>query len=217
MAESLTLAQSSLRHRLQDIPESTRGHLRMGFSLLPSLNEQQQQALFEYILEELSSRAFYDIGKAAEISGCDPKVCGDLVSALAMTVSSVIDLDVKEDDFFRFVPEELITEDSKPAISKLLGMVFSSQEGLRRESESSKLANSVLPSLRYADIALDIRLDFGRDDVIKNKVPVALVYVATDSKQEIWFQLGRKELETFIADLTLVKRRMEIIDRGGGG
>lgn len=216
MADSPTVAQSTLRHRLNDIPSSVLPHVRMGFSLLSRIPPERQDKLFSYAIEDFTSNSSYDGAKVAELSGVDRNVCGDLISAIALTISAVIDLDVDKGDFFLSAPAGLLDESVGAPLNRLLDRIFESKDSLRRRSEYSRISNAVLPSYKYIDIAIDLRCKFDGEDKIIERVPVCIAYINTDSDQRLWLQFGRQELRSLIDDLSRAEKRLGSLVRVDG-
>lgn len=212
MTESLSSDQRALRNRLEDMPENVRPHIRVGFENLTHLDGEKRIKLFRHIMSEFSSRASYDIDRVAEIAGCERRSCGDIISATAMTISSIIDLDVEKQDFLKFLPSDVYSEDQIVVIDELLEIVFSSRSQIKEEAEKSRVANSVLPSFAHADMAIDLRFKFNSKDEVEARVPVLIAYLATDSRgDDLWVQFGEKELDGFISELQRMRRRMESV------
>jgi hypothetical protein len=64
---------------------------------------------------------------------------------------------------------------------------------------------------------VDIRIGFDNDEIAL-AVPVVLVHIDTDSKdQEIWFQMSKGQLKTAIEDLTKILLRVEAAEKWSQG
>jgi hypothetical protein len=207
-SSELSVAQHTLQHRLTDIPESTSSHIKVGFALLPKLSADQLRGIVSYVISNLSKRTRYDPDVAAEISGVDKQIVGDMLSAIALTVGAVFDIEVSKEDFFRLAPAGLIDDQSVPFVELILGEAIDQRDQIKADFERSKVANAILPSFRSIELSVDIRLKFDDDDNIIDKVPLALFYIATDLDDEIVFQASSADIEDLIKKLESAKHKI---------
>ncbi|WP_286880083.1 hypothetical protein [Sphingomonas sp.] len=197
----LTVAQKTLRHRLVDLPSSAFPHIKMGYTLLGNLETDKLNTIIDYVSSNFSKRSRYDPDVAASLSGIDRNIVGDLLSAVALTVGSVFDIDVSKDDFFDAAPEGLIDEQSRPIVSEILGIALKKKDAIKRDFDVSKVANSILPSFRYIDFAIDARIAFNAENDIIDKVPLAVFYLNLDTDEDICFQSSLSDLDELISKL----------------
>jgi hypothetical protein len=216
-ASDPTVAQRTLQHRLADLPSSAFPHVRIGYTLLGSLNEQKLEAVVDYVAATFSKRSRHDPEVAAELSGIDQHIVGDLLSAVALTVGSVYDIDVSKEDFFDAAPDGLIDNNVQNIVGRIIDIALSRKQSLKSDFDKSKVSNSVLPSFRYIEYAIDVRLSFSANGTITDKVPVAVFYLDTDSTEEIWFQASLPDLDELVQKLTTARERLKSASAAMGG
>lgn len=194
----LTVAQHTLQHRLNDIPESTSTHVKMGFTLLPKLTSTQLEEVVSYVISNMSKQTRYEPEVASVMSGVDKNIVGDLLSAVAITVGAVFDIDVSKEDFFSFAPEGLIDAHVRPYVEQVLSHTIAQRDEIKSDIERSKLANAILPSFRFIDSNIDIRIKFDDEGNICDKVPLAIFHIATDIDEDIIFQASPSDIDELI-------------------
>jgi hypothetical protein len=212
-----TVAQRTLEHRLADLPESAFSHIKMGYVLLKKLDQDKLTAVVEYVASNFSKRSRYDPDMAAKLSGVDKNIVGDLLSAVALTVGSVFDIDVSKEDFFNYAPKGLILDEVKPVVGEIIDAALERKESLNQDFEQAKSANAVLPSYRFIEHAIDVRLNFAADGSIVRKVPLAVFYLATDSEDQVWFQTSEADLDDLISKLNKARDDMRSACSAIGG
>ena len=201
-----TVAQRTLQHRLADLPESATPHIKMGYALLGKLDKQRLTDVVGYVTSNFAKRSRYDSEVAADISGIDKNIVGDLLSAVALTVGSVFDIDVSKSDFFLYAPRDLVDKEVRPVVEEILDIAIRQKGSLQSEFEKARIANAVLPSYRYLEHAIDVRLTFDSAGKIASKVPLAVFYLVTDSEENIWFQTSPADLEDLLDKLQKAKQ-----------
>jgi hypothetical protein len=183
--------------------------VRAGFGLLPKLNSQQLTDIVDYVISNISKRTRYDPDVAAGISGIDKAMVGDLLSAVALTVGAVFDIEATTDDFFKVAPSGLVPDQSVAIVRIILDRAIAQRLQIKADIETSRLANAILPSFRSIDYNVDVRLDFDEDDNIKNRVPLVIFYIGTDLEEEITFQASASDIDELMRAIEAAKRRME--------
>ena len=206
--QQLTISQQTLQHRLADIPTSTIPHLKMGFSLIKNLDEEQISNIVDYASTNFSKKTRYDADTASQISGIDRKIVGDLMSAVALTVGSIFDLEVTKEDFFNFCPKELIDYDSVAAVQFIIDKTIEIRDSIRTEYERSRIANATIPSFGQISHSIDIRLKFDENYEVTDQIPLAVFYINTDTDEQVWFQASIFDLESIIEDVTLARNKI---------
>lgn len=154
---------------------------------------------------------------AAKLSGVDKNIVGDLLSAVALTVGSVFDIDVSKEDFFNYAPKGLILDEVKPVVGEIIDAALERKESLNQDFEQAKSSNAVLPSYRFIEHAIDVRLNFAADGSIVRKVPLAVFYLATDSEDQVWFQTSEADLDDLISKLNKARDDMRSACSAIGG
>lgn len=208
----LTLAQVTLRHRLNDIPTNLKPHIKMGFSLLARIDQEKRLEIQDYVIDNFAGRNSYDLDEAKKISGYDGKVIGDLISAITLAVGAVLDLDVQKEDFFKFAPDSIISEEDKDVVEELIDKAISCRDDLKSSVDKSTIASAVVPSFEYIDCEVDVRFKFNSDLKIEDSAAVAICYIKTDYKKDVFFQIEQKGLEKLINELTNQLRKLEILN-----
>jgi hypothetical protein len=79
--------------------------------------------------------------------------------------------------------------------------VCTSREEIRANVDRAQLAGEVLPSLTALDIVVDLRIRVS-NRAVKTFVPVAVLRLDTDSRQEVLVQLTKGEVQDTITQLT---------------
>jgi hypothetical protein len=75
--------------------------------------------------------------------------------------------------------------------------------------DASSLANAVLPSFRGLWVEVDLRLKFSDDGALKDSVPIAVLYVDTDTQDPLSFQASRYDLGLMIEKLQKAAANMD--------
>ncbi len=207
-----SMDERTLRHRLEDIPQNVTPHIKLGFELLAGLDDEKRRNVVNYVLENFAGKAPYRLADVAKHSGLDRKIAGDLISALSLTVGAIYDLDVTTDDFFRFVSDEIVPGNCSAAVREALEIIQDKKAELSKEVESLRLGNTVLPSFRTIEGEVDVRYDFDDLNEISGQAITAVVYINTDYKKDLFFQVDKKNLKDIIEKLKSLMVRIEVLE-----
>lgn len=208
-----SMDQRTLRHRLEDIPENIIPHVRLGFELLSKISDDRQSKILDYVLYNFAGKGAYDGAMAAKISGLDRKLVGDLLSSISLMVGAVYDINVSTQAFLEVAKEKLLPEDAYEAVSRALDQILENKVKIASEVAKQDIANSVLPSFVRFECELDNRYKFDDDDNIIETATTAVVYIKTDYKKDLFFQIDKKNIEHIVGDLQKILRRMEKLDQ----
>ncbi|WP_426608515.1 hypothetical protein [Bradyrhizobium sp. McL0616] len=196
------------------VPPSVLRRVREGFGYFITLAPDVRSQLFAEVGEMLRSGvAGIPLPPLAELSGLKSAQVGAIVTALAATISTFVQVEEDAGDFLEATRGKFFVPEDEEAVSWTLRETIGSTADWNSAFDLRKLANETLPSLAAFDVSIDLRLGF-REDVLEHAVPVALVHLDTDGTgQEIWFQAARADVEMMLHELQTALRRIELAEQ----
>lgn len=214
-APELSLDQTSLQHRLNDLPADIRPHIKMGFGLLTRIGKMRREKLRDYIISSMAESKEIESAVAEEISQLNGHTIGDVLTASTFAIASTLDLDVSDEDFVRFSPDDLLNPEDSEAVRDILQGLNSRRAELKSAFDASSLARSILPSVRGFSLQLDLRVKFDEaSNEITTIVPVAICRLHTDTEEaNFYFQADADDIDRLIKSLEKARERMDQLKR----
>jgi hypothetical protein len=201
--------RDTLRHRIDDIPEEVRPHIRMGFRLLSQAGEEKRREFIQSVLSKMLRRESLDSKQAADILGVTPQIIGDVLAAVSIPVGATMDISVKEDEFLEFARGKLFDDSDAEVAREVTETVMRQKEQIRGALDESALANAVLPSFRSIAAEVDLRLKFDDDGGVAANVPIAVLVLDTDTQDPLSFQATRNDVARMIDKLEKIATNMD--------
>ena len=210
------LLPSQLLERLTEIPKAAKDHLKQGFTTLAQLSPQERhdtlalvvdiistpsESLQESLVDRLSSRLKISKEQASKLYAA---------AALSSALNS-LQQDTPPEQLVQSAIQAGIIETANEDIALTLFQALAQDRGpLNQVFQRSALADKLLPSLSDWETTVDVRLAFNKDNKVRFTVPVILLYLRTDARdQRLWFQATKPQLEQLIKDLQDTLRRAE--------
>lgn len=212
--------EPKLSDLISDIPEALLKRTRSGFSVANSVSEEMLRSgvlSFTSTLDRGGST--FDPEPFEKIFGTSKRDSGTLVSAISVVVGLLTQTRVSADDFVRAAVGKLFEEKDAPAAARIARIVNEDRDRLDKTIERRYLAAQTLPSLNSFDVSVDLRLQFDGSEV-REGVPVAVVYIATDGNPELWLQLTQADVALIVEKLGSISQQMnsaaELFSRSRG-
>jgi hypothetical protein len=211
---------SSLTFRLpvgtdvfNDLPKSAKSFLKEGLNVLSRVYAQQPPIILSLVMEGAAGSE----PKAGDLStkfGLGEDDSQSLVGAISFLVLILshprpepIPTIVKG-----LLSAEILAPDAEAAVALLLNDV-SRTAAANATFRRSSLATRLLPAFSNLSSAIDIRLDFEKDQVVI-AVPVALIHIDTDaSEEQLRFQMTKRQIEGMVEDLKRVLTRLDAAEK----
>lgn len=213
MSANMSLAQETLKHRLEALPEKMRPHIRMGFHLLSRATPEQRSKFLEYILDITENGENLDRDQAIKLTGLDSHTISDVLSTVAMVIGTTVDTDIDADDFVTFGKEVVFDQVDSDAAYELAEYVINRRAALNLGMKNSALSNSILPSFVSLAVEVDMRIRFDDDsDVPSGGVALAVCNLRTDCTDDIWFQLDLNDVKELIHKLEILEKQLKVAD-----
>lgn len=210
MSNDLQLARETLKHRLRDLPDKIRPHVKMGFHLLAKATPDQRNQFLGYLLDITEKGENLDRDLAVKIVGLDSHTINDVLSTIAMVISATVDSDVSTNDFIEFGRGAVFEEVDQEVARQVVDFVISRRAPLEAGMKDSALANSVLPSFQGIWIEVDLRLRFENDNQsVSSGVAIAVCNLKTDSTDDVWFQMSASDVDDLIDKLKKVSSQLK--------
>lgn len=206
---SETMELDTLKHRIDDIPEEVRPHIRMGFRVLAQAGEGKRREFIGSVLTKMLKRETMDSKEAASLLGVAPQMIGDVLAAVSIPVGATMDLSVKEDEFIEVARGKLFDEAHVDVAREVAQTVIRQKEEIRGALDESALANAVLPSFRHLAVEVDLRLKFDDNGKLAATVPIAVLYLDTDTEDPLSFQASRSDVQRMIDRLQKLADNMD--------
>ena len=132
--------------------------------------------------------------------------------AATMVVQTLLQVPVSAQDFVQAgLDSSAVSEDHAAGLRRFARLVVDARPELQEQANLSRLGNTVLPTLRTFDLALDVRVQVV-DSAVARSVPVVLAYVDTDSEgQVIWFQMAESAVRHLRDDLSSMLDQIETV------
>jgi hypothetical protein len=205
-----------LSSQIADFPERGKAAARQGFEILRGLSEADRTRAVELMLSAFEKGGGGNLDTeqlSKEIPGLDRSGdAGRAVTALSVEFALLTQNAVSSAEFVQAGTGKIFDSNSEATASSIANIVIARRATLTRAMERSRLANLVLPSLVRLEVTVDLRIRF-QDGRAQDSVPVALVYIDTDSdNNEMWFQMSRADVDTMIEKLQSTATDMDLAE-----
>jgi hypothetical protein len=158
-----------------------------------------------------------DLASKFGLNKADSQSLVGIISFLVLLVSKPGEPEAAPTIVGALVSAEILDKDAQAAIIVVLNELDRDRSSVTSALRRTSLATRLLPSLTDLNCVVDIRIGFDNDEIAL-AVPVVLVHIDTDSKdQEIWFQMSKGQLKTAIEDLTKILLRVEAAEKWSQG
>jgi hypothetical protein len=203
---------------LTDIPKSAKTFLREGFNVLAGI--QPPQLVTGIVLESAESGSepkAADLASKFGLSKADSQSLVGVISFLGLLLSKPGEPEAVPTIVNALLSSEILDKSAQATITVVLNELDSDRSSVTSALRRTSLASRLLPSLTDLGCVVDVRIGFDNDQVAL-AVPVVLVHIDTDSsRQEIWFQMSKGQLQTAIEDLTKTLLRVEAAEKWSRG
>jgi hypothetical protein len=135
------------------------------------------------------------------LEALSPRELDQVGYVYSLVIGLLLESHVTVLDFVEATRDQLFAPDQEATFRSIVDSICTSREEIRANVDQAQLAGAVLPSLETLDIAVDIRIRVS-DGAVKTSVPVALLHLGTDSRQEVWVQLTKGEVQDTINQLS---------------
>lgn len=205
------LSKGSISDALADFPEQGKSFFRKGFALLNDVPQDKWDAVIEACLESFHLGYSKEVKELASRIGLSEDDTRTILGTVSMTVAVMSSREEPAEEFVRVAAATNILDDeTKNSALALVGRLVKKRSWLSEALKKSTMGVEVLPSLDAFEIVVDVRVSFSEENRIEFAVPVAIVHLDTDApRQEVWFQLTRRQVERMIEDLHETLKRME--------
>lgn len=212
----LSLAQETLKHRLEGLSDKIKAHIIMGFHLLSRSDQQNRSNLLQHLLDTTERGDNLDRDRVIEITGLDNHTVSDVLSAIAMVIGMTVDTSISEEDFILFGNNIVFNDEDKDIAREVVSSVISRRSALNDGMKRSDLANSVLPSFQSLIAEVDLRIRFeGDEDTPTGAVAVAVCNLKTDCTDDIWFQIDIKGVKELIKQFEIIAKQLSSAEKIG--
>lgn len=190
-----------LSEMFSGIPSEAKDHLRLGFSILAKLPDQQYDNLISILGGNLVSGATKKDDQNASQLGISPQEVNPLLAAAMFASFTLATQEVTAEEFVKEATEaDVIRGEDTEAALEFSTAVIKARPALKQALDQSRASAEGLPSLTNFEMTVDIRLGFESNGIAFG-LPIILVHIDTDSyEQEIWFQITKGQLERMIED-----------------
>ena len=152
--------------------------------------------------------------KAQAISELNRQTVGDALTAATFAIAATLDLDVSQQDFVEFAPNDVLSREDTESAKDILAGLADRRDEVKQALETASLARTVLPSFRQLSIQIDLRLKFSDDGTIEKSVPVSICSLDTDVQgDDVFFQAELDDIERMIEKLEKARDNMRRIVR----
>ncbi len=202
----------SLEAVFADVPESVKKLLTDGFAALAALSDASIGQLLGVSLPIFSNEVpnetvFERLGKQLEISS---ELVPDLLSAVGTMIAAFSSRPETPEQFVAEARKAGLIKDADLAkIRRFADLVYAERDTIKQTLQSTDAASEVIPSLRYIEGTVDLRLHF-ENDKVKGSFAVALLHVDVDTTNgDVWFQVSTTQLERVVRELEDLLSKMK--------
>jgi hypothetical protein len=196
-----------------DLPRHVRTFLRNGLIIFNRVNPQYSEVLLSLPVDALVSNTpapqAKELATMLAISPNDARSLLAALSFLALVATSPSEPEPVETTSAALVREDLLDKSGQPAVERLLTHYQQERGKVSSAFRKVALTTKVLPSLDDYDFAIDVRLDFDKEQPAL-AVPIVVGHIDTDAPhQEVWFQMSKAQTEKLVEDLKKIVAHLE--------
>ena len=191
-------------------PPGARAFLRRGFTTIAALSTGQVDKLLAALLRTVTAGG--PLGEADLMSSIGDLSAEDAKAALAAGSFLAVSMGSSDEPIDPMITAavnaKIVAEPDADGVRRLAALIARDRSQFRRALAKQELAASLLPSLAEFHTVVDIRPSFGKKG-LDFALPVILVHIDTDTRQEIWFQASKGEVENLVKGLQEALQRVE--------
>lgn len=204
---------STLEAHIAELPEDVQRIIRNGFSIASALTEEKRQEAVQLLLHQVErAGGSLDTDVVAGATGLPRRDAARLIAALSTALALLTETSASAADFVSVGRTKIFADSDIAAVTEISNAIASQRNELQKSIAHHRLASRVLPSLTGFDVAVDLRFEFGGDDM-KDRVAVAVVHIGTDERtQHLWLQLDRNDIERVIDKLQRTLKQMDMAE-----
>jgi hypothetical protein len=213
VTEPRSVEGATLAGQIAEIPEDALRIIRNGYSIAAALTEEKRQQAIELLIRQIQrAGGSLDTEIVATATGLSRRDASRVNAALSLMVGLLTDTAASASDFISAGLGKIFDASQATTVEAIAEQLVRQRSGLQKSMARGYLGATVLPSLTRFDVAVDLRFKFAEDQ-IEDRVAVALMHIATDSRsQSIWLQLSRNDVERIIEKLTKTLKQMDLVE-----
>lgn len=213
MTRDETVPMTPLEAAIDDLPASVRASLAAAYEIAASLDQRRwSDAVRTFVREVTANGGNFDADNLSKSLQIPQRDARKIASGLSATVALLTDTEGTVREFLSAATRRAGLLPSANGAAEIAADIVLSEKGtLEAVLSRRRLAASVLPSLDYLEIAVDLRFKFDGNQ-LNDAVPVAIIRVDTDTfNQQLWVQLDLDDVNNAIKKLNDAKEQMEKI------